>query len=202
MKVRVIMGFFIFFHATSLSMKTGHDLSINDFKLLIPKKEIKERTKQMASKVSQDYSNQRIQGITIVMVMKGALHVVSDLSRALDIPSTLDFVQASSYGQNGTVSGQLSVMGLERLELAGKHVLLVDDIFDTGKTIGALKQELLKKNPASLKTLVLLLKDKPRETKELPDYHLFLIKNQFVIGYGLDYKEKFRDLPDIWVKKD
>ncbi|CAN5155504.1 hypoxanthine phosphoribosyltransferase [soil metagenome] len=188
----------LFFQANSHAMEEQSDLTLKNFIPLISKKAIKQRIHDTAHQLSSEYPGKPL---TLVMVMKGALHITSDLSRSLENATTLEFIQASSYGANGTQSGELTVTGLEKLNLKGKDVLLIDDIFDTGKTITRVKAELLKQNPASLKTVVLLLKKKERDTKELPDYSLFTIENEFVIGYGLDYKEQFRELPDIWVKK-
>ena len=209
MNSRVFLASLFLFPATFFCMEENKsDLTLADFKPLIERDEIQRQIFQVSKRLFADYGPNK--SIMMIMIMKGAIHLASDLSRTLGripgycgagTPSTLDFIQASSYGQNGTESGQLTLSGIERLNLAGKDVLLIDDIFDTGKTLTAVKKELLKLNPASLKTLVLLLKDKKRETTELPDYHLFKIENQFVIGYGLDYKEKFRELTDIWVKK-
>ena len=127
--------------------------------------------------------------------------LTADLMRALAIPSELEYIQASSYGHNGTQAGTLTLVGLEKLNIQGKHVLLVDDIFDTGVTISQIKAELLKINPASLKSLVLLHKIGKSKVPDTPDYVGFPINDRFVIGYGLDYKEQFRGLPDIWAKK-
>lgn len=180
-------------------MQTNSDLSIKDFEPLFYEKDIKARIHETAARLDTDYAKKNP---TLIAIMKGAIHITSDLSRALTIPHEIEFIQTSSYGQNGMESGQLTLFGLDRLNLQDKDVLLVDDIFDTGKTIVAIKEELLKLNPASLKTLVLLTKNKKRDTQEVPDYSVYTISDRFVIGYGLDYKEQFRGLPDICVKKD
>lgn len=179
-------------------MENSSDLTIKDFEPLISKEEIQGAIMRTADQISQDYKGK---SLTLVMIMKGAIHVTSDLMRNLKVPATLEYMQASSYGQNGTEPGKLTLFGIERLNLTGKDVLLVDDILDTGETLYRTKCELQKQNPASLKTLVLLKKSKKLDGWKYADYPILTIGNQFVVGYGLDYKEQFRELPDIWVKK-
>lgn len=112
------------------------------------------------------------------MIMKGAFCLAADLIRELKTPCRLEFVQASSYGHK-TEAGQLTLSGLEKLSLNNKDVLLVDDIYDTGATLLEIKERLRQQMPASIRTLVLLLKNKERKTPEVPDYTLFTIENKF-----------------------
>lgn len=199
MNCRVIfVSLIIFFSSNSYSKQIEADLTIRDFKPLIIKQKIEPRIKELAAQINRDYEGKEI---VLIMVMKGAICFASDLMRKIAVPCTIEFVQASSYGQNGMQAGELTLRGIETLDLAGKDILLVDDIFDTGVTITRIKAELQKHNPASIKSAVFLLKNKPRDIKEVPEYVAFVIENQFVIGYGLDYKELFRGLPDLWVKK-
>ncbi len=135
------------------------------------------------------------------MVLKGALCLTADLIRALKTPLTLETIKAKSYGQRGALRGELILEGLEEIDLESKNILLVDDIFDSGETLRQIVAKLTLKNPKSLRSLVLLSKNTPRETGYLPDYALFHIENLFVIGYGLDYKEHYRGLPGIYVFK-
>jgi len=167
-----------------------------NFRTLISENEIKDRITQIANQLDQDYQDQEI---VLIMVMKGAICLVADLIREIKAPCTLEYVRASSYGQNGTKAGALTLQGVENLSLFGRHVVIVDDIFDTGHTMSEIKKELAKQQPASLKTLVLLLKNKVRSIGDLPDYALFTIEDEFVIGYGLDYKELYRGLPGIYI---
>ena len=132
------------------------------------------------------------------MLMKGAICVTADLIRNIEIPFKLDYVKASSYGANGTRSGELRIEGLDNLDIEGRDVLLVDDILETGKTILGVSEKLQKKNPRSLKTFLLVVKNIPRKTACRPDYVLFDIEDRFVVGYGLDYKEFYRGLPHIY----
>jgi hypoxanthine phosphoribosyltransferase len=167
-----------------------------DSRLLISKEQIDSRIQEVARQIDQDYQGKEI---TLVMVLKGAICVTADLLRAINIPCALEFVQASSYG-HGTESGPLTLRGLENFSLKDRHVIIVDDIFDTGKTMTRIQEQLLLQQPASLKTLVLLLKNRPRSISYVPDYVLFPIEDEFVIGYGLDDKDLLRGLPGVYVK--
>lgn len=163
--------------------------------LLISPEEIEAKIEEAAQKINVEYKERPL---TVVMVMKGALCVTTDLIRKLEIPFKLEYIRASSYGYNGTEAGQLTIDTLDQLEIEGRDVLLVDDIFDSGRTIAGIMEKLREKNPSSIKTLLLLVKDVPRQIDYRPDYVLFDIPNRFVIGYGLDYKELYRGLPGIY----
>lgn len=163
--------------------------------LLISPQEISQKVQEVAKVIDQQYQGEEL---NIIMVMKGAICITADLMRNLHVPVTIDYISASSYGAHGTERGELRVSGLDKLDLSSKNVLIVDDIFDTGATMTTLVSRVQEKNPKSLKTLVLLVKDVPRKTTYRPDYTLFEIENHFVIGYGLDYKENYRELPGIY----
>lgn len=167
-----------------------------NLKQLISENQIQNRIKEVAQQINQEYQGKEI---VLIMVMKGAFMLTADLIREITVPCQVEAVQAMSYGKNGTVSGTLTLRGLEKLSLKDRHVILIDDIFDTGKTMTTIRDQLLLQEPASLKTLVLLLKDKPRSITYTPDYVLFPVENEFVIGYGLDYKELYRGLRGICV---
>lgn len=167
-----------------------------NFQVLISRDQIHYRVKEIAQQINQEYQGKEV---TLIGVLKGALYVAGDLMSEITVPCSIEFVQASSYGQNGTTAGALTVQGLENLSLKDRHIILVDDIFDTGKTMTVIKDQLLLQEPASLKTLVLLLKNRPRSISATPDYVLFPIEDEFVIGYGLDYKELYRGLPGIYI---
>lgn len=171
--------------------------TLQDLKLHLSKDQIARRIQEIAGQIDQDYAGKEI---VLIMVMKGALCLTADLIRAITIPCSLEYVQASSYGQNGSVSGDLKLRGIEELSLKDRHAIIIDDIFDTGNTMTQIKEELLLLQPASLKTLVLLLKNRPRSVSSVPDYVLFPIEDEFVIGYGLDYKELYRGLPGVYSK--
>ena len=132
------------------------------------------------------------------MVLKGSFILVSDLIRHLHLPIRIEAVQAMSYGEGGIVKGEQEIAGVGSLDIKDRHVLLIDDIFDTGETLAELSRKIHEKKPASLRSLVLLTKDVPRNTDFRPDISLFDIEDRFVVGYGLDYKEYYRGLPDIY----
>lgn len=162
--------------------------------VLISSQEIAAKIQDTATMLNEHY---RGKDLTILTIMKGAVCVTSDLIRRLEIPFTLDFIKTSSYGQNGTMSGQLTITHLDHLTIEGRDILIVDDIYDTGKTLAGVMKIIEGQKPKSIKTLMLLVKNVPRSTDYRPDYVLFDIPNRFVIGYGLDYKELYRGLPDI-----
>ena len=163
--------------------------------LLIDKDKIKERLERVSSTLEDMYSGREI---TIIMIMKGAFIFVADLMRQLHISARLETICCSSYGERGIQKGDITISDVDALQLGGKHVLIIDDIFDTGETLAKVFQKIQKKKPTSLKSLVLLSKDVPRHTDYYPDIVLFDIEDRFVVGYGLDYKEYYRGLPDIY----
>ena len=166
-----------------------------NLELLISEEAILTKISEIGKRLDADYKGKEL---TIVMIMKGAICLVADLIRHIHVPCSLEFIQGSSYGQRGTKRGELSVFGLEKINLAKKHVLIVDDIFDSGATLSEVMSRLKLQEPKSLRSLVLLSKKVPRKTDYVPDYVLFEIEDRFVVGYGLDYKERFRGLPGVY----
>lgn len=169
-----------------------------NLELLLSPEEIAGKIEQVAEKLTAEYAGEPL---TLILVMKGAVCIGTDLLRKLPPTTTLEYIKASSYGQNGVQRGALTIDGLDRLALEGKHLLLVDDIFDSGATMEAIASELQKKNPKSLKSLTLLMKNVPHATEYRPDYVLFEIEDRFVVGYGLDLKEEYRGLPGVYAFK-
>lgn len=162
---------------------------------LISKEAISQKIKETAAQIDELYKGQEL---TVIMVMKGAVFVAADLIREMKTPVTLEWMKASSYGANGMTQGELKLLGIENFDLTGKNVLVVDDIFDSGKTMSKIVEKLKEKNPKSLKSLVLVTKKIAREITYRADFSLFEIGNRFVVGYGLDYKEKYRNLPSVY----
>jgi len=169
--------------------------SNSDLEPLIPSSEIALKLKEVGAQIDKEYNGSEL---VIVMVMKGAIMVTADLIRNLHIPVSVEYVKAKSYGKNGMTRGKLAVFGLKELDIKGKNVLIVDDIFDSGTTMTTLIKKFQEKNPKTLRSLVLLLKQVPRKVTYRPDFVLFEIQNRFVVGYGLDYKELYRGLPGIY----
>ena len=166
--------------------------------LLLSPQKINKKVQRVGKELNARYAGKEV---TLIMVMKGAVCIAADLMRELKVPVTVEYIKASSYGARGATPGELSIIGLENLKIEGKEVLLVDDIFDTGNTLTGLVARLKEKNPKSLTTLVLLRKKMQRTGTVVPDYVLFDIENLFVVGYGLDYKERHRHLPGVYVLK-
>jgi hypoxanthine phosphoribosyltransferase len=163
--------------------------------LLISSEQIRKKIAAVGQELDQLYSGQEL---TILMVMKGAICLVADLIREIHLPCAIEFMRASSYGHRGTQKGELVLSGLDELNLKDKNILLVDDIFDSGETFSQIIPQLLAKQPKTLKSLVLLSRKIPKHTRVKPDIVLFEIENQFVVGYGLDYKEHYRGLPGVY----
>jgi hypoxanthine phosphoribosyltransferase len=168
---------------------------LDNLKPLIAKEQIATSIAQAASEIDSEYANR---DLVIVMVLKGAICFTADLIRSMTITCDLQTVQCSSYGAGGTKRGELTIFGLEALEIENRDLLVVDDIFDSGYTLFTLSEALKKKNPSTIKSLVLLTRNAPHVPNFRPDRSLFTIKDEFVIGYGLDYKEKYRGLPAIY----
>ena len=133
-------------------------------------------------------------------ILKGVILFYTDLIRAVKIPLEVDFMAASSY-RRGTTSGELVIKKDTSVNLDGRHVVIVEDIVDSGHTLTLLKKEILSRNPASVKVVTLLDKKERREVPFEPDVVGFVCPNEFVVGYGLDYDERYRNLPYIGVLK-
>ena len=167
----------------------------DQLELLISPEAISEKIRQVSEQLNHDYQGK---DLTLIMVEKGGICITADLMREIKVPFTLECIKASSYGENGMISGTLTLSNINNLNLESKDVLIVDDIFDTGKTMVGIIEQLKLKNPNSIKSLVLLAKSVNRKTTYEPEYVMFNIENRFVIGYGLDYKEYYRGLPGIY----
>lgn len=163
-------------------------------KCLIDSNRIAARVKELAGQISADYAGQPV---LIVGILKGAWVFLADLVRALTIPVQCDFVMLSSYGSGSQSSGQVKLLLDVSLPVAGKHVLLVEDIIDTGLTIPWLKEQLQARGPASIKVCALLDKPARRRQPVTIDYVGFTIPDHFVVGYGIDYAQDYRELPFV-----
>jgi hypoxanthine phosphoribosyltransferase len=163
-------------------------------RVLISKEEIDKKVKEISAKISEDYK-----GLNplFICIMKGSLFFTADLLRNVTTPAQIDFMCVSSYGSSTVSSGTLNVKIDLRSDIEGKHVIVVEDIIDSGNTLYNLKNLLLTRNPASLKICSLLDKPDRRVQNVDVDYVGFQIPDEFVVGYGLDYNENYRTLPDI-----
>lgn len=167
-------------------------------KILLTEKQLQEGIEQLAKQLSADYQNRPI---TIVAIMTGALVLLADLIRRLEMPIHVSLIQASSY-RGGTESGELVIDDSAMLDIEGRDCLLVDDIFDTGKTLTKVTECLKLLKPASIRSVVLLYKEGRQLFPLEPDYYVFKIPDEFVVGYGLDYQDLYRNLPYVGVMEE
>jgi hypoxanthine phosphoribosyltransferase len=163
--------------------------------VLITREQIEARVGQLARRIERDY---RGRDLVMVPLLTGTVPFLADLIRHLSLPLRLDFMGVSSYGA-GTESGELVFTKELRLNVRGRHVLLVDDILDTGRTLCRVTEKLRALRPRSIKTCVLLDKKARRVAKIEADYVGFEIPDLFVVGYGLDFAERYRNLPFVGV---
>ncbi len=159
-------------------------------KVLLKESELAAGVGEMAAAIRQVYGDRPL---TIVGIMTGSVVLMADLIRLLDMPLRVGVVQTSSY--RGTERGSLSINSEMMLDIAGRDVLLIDDIFDTGHTLAKVVGLLQEFGPNSLRSAVLLRKSGRQEVKYLPDFVAFEIPDEFVVGYGLDYNDEYRNLP-------
>lgn len=165
-------------------------------RVLLTQEEIREKVKQLAEAVSRDYKDKKP---LLVCVLKGAVVFLADFMRFLSIPVEIDFMAVSSYGHSTTSSGVVRILKDLDSSIEHKDVIILEDIIDSGLTLSYLRENLLSRNPRSIKIVTLLDKPERRVTDIEPDYCGFRIPDEFVVGYGLDYNEKYRNLPDICV---
>lgn len=171
----------------------------NDMKtILIDREAIKKRVSELGKEIARDY-----QGETplLICILKGSIVFYADLVREIDIPVRFEFMTASSYGSATVSSGVVKIVSELDNKIAGRHVILVEDIVDSGRTIAYIKNDMLTKGVKSLKVCALLDKPDRRVTDVKADYCGFVIPDEFVVGYGLDYDQKYRNFPDIGILK-
>lgn len=167
-------------------------------RVLIDEAALQARVAELAAQIDRDYAG--VDRLLLIGVLKGAFIFLADLARRLHVPHAVDFMAVSSYGM-AAVSGAVRIVLDLREPIEGKHVMLVEDIVDSGKTLAYLHQVLASRNPASLRTCALLRKERP-EALQVPVHYLgFTIPDVWVVGYGLDYADTHRTLPYIGVLK-
>ena len=164
--------------------------------VLVPREEINAKTQELAKKISEDYAGK---DLLLVGVLKGGFVFLADLCRAITIDVSVDFISVSSYGNTMVSSGVVRILKDIDYDITGKHVLIVEDIVDTGLTLTYLKDLFAAKHCASVKVCTMLDKPSRRRVPLEVDYQGIVIPDKFVIGYGLDYAEKYRNLPDVCV---
>ena len=183
-------------HAVGVS---EHDLYPGDIKsVLLSQDQIRERTAELAELVARDYvDNLAGQDLLLVTVLKGAVMFVTDLARALPVPTQLEFMAVSSYGSATSSSGVVRILKALDRDIHDRDVLIVEDIVDSGLTLSWLLRNLATRHPRSLRVCTLLRKPEAVRADVEIAYVGFDIPNEFVVGYGLDYAERYRDLPFI-----
>jgi hypoxanthine phosphoribosyltransferase len=169
-----------------------------DVEVLIDAATVQARVRELAAQISKDYAGQEL---TLIGVMKGSLFFLVDLARAIDLPVTIELMGVSSYHGGTETTGEVRITHDVSRPLHGKNLLLVEDIVDTGLTMQFLLENLGARHPASVKIAALLEKPARARVKVPIDYKGFVIEDRFVVGYGLDYGEKYRNLPFIGVMK-
>lgn len=167
--------------------------------VLIDEEKLQKRIKEIAEKIEDDYKEE---DLVLICILKGAVYFAIDLSKQIkNNVVTLDFMKVSSYGNDFVTSGNVEFILDITTDITGKNVIVVEDIIDSGYTLSFIKDYLSKKKPKSLKLCVLLDKKERREKEVKIDYIGFEIENKFVVGYGLDYEDKYRNLPYVgWVE--
>lgn len=168
---------------------------LDKIKVLIDEEKLRERIEELAIQISNDYNNEEI---ILVCILKGAVYFAVDLSKKITNSEVIfDFMKVSSYGSSTESSGKVELKVDLSSNIEGKNVIIVEDILDTGYTLNYLYDYLKSKNPKSLKICILLDKKERREKEIVVDYTGFEIENKFIVGYGLDYDEKYRNLPYV-----
>lgn len=163
---------------------------------LISEKDVAEKIAQMGAQISKDYEGE---SVYLLCILKGGVFFTTELAKHITVPVTLDFMSVSSYGGGTTSSGIVRIVKDLDTPIEGKNVLIAEDIIDTGRTLAYLMEHLWQRKPKSLKLCTLLDKPDRRVSDVKVDYTGFEIPDEFVVGYGLDYDQKYRNLPYIGV---
>ena len=166
--------------------------------VLVSEEELKTKVRELGAQISRDYEGKNL---VLVSILKGSVVFMADLMRAVSIPCSIDFMVVSSYGGSNTSSGLVKIIKDLDGDLSGKDVLIVEDILDTGITLSNLVPMLKMRHPNSVKICTILDKPSRRKADIKPDYEGFQVPDEFVVGYGLDYDEKYRNLPYIGILK-
>ena len=165
-------------------------------RLLISEEDLQARIRALGEEITSDYAGR---APLLVGVLKGAFMFMSDLSRAIDLPVEFDFMAVSSYGHSTRSSGVVRIVKDLDIDLADRDVIIVEDIIDSGLTLNYLRRNLLARNPASLEVCALLVRENHRVDAAILRYEGFRVPSDFLVGYGLDVNERFRNLSDIRV---
>ena len=170
-----------------------------EFRVLVTKEQLDEKTAELAKAIERDYKGKEL---ILVGVLKGGFIFLSDLVRKISIDLTIDFISVSSYGNSTESSGVVRIIKDIDSDITGKHVLIVEDLIDTGLTLNYLKELFNTKGCASVKLAAILDKPERRKVELTVDYSGITIPDEFVVGYGLDWAGKYRNLPDVCVVEE
>ena len=172
---------------------------LNDIeKVLLSEQQIDEKVKEIGAAISKDFEGK---DVLLVGILKGSVVFMSDLMRAITIPVAIDFMSVSSYGNSSKSTGVVKIVKDLQDDLSGKDVIVVEDILDSGRTLSYLKKHIAAKGVNSISLVTLLDKPDRRVVDVHPDYTGFEVPDEFVVGYGLDYAEKYRSLPFVGILK-
>ncbi|MBO5517231.1 MAG: hypoxanthine phosphoribosyltransferase [Firmicutes bacterium] len=167
--------------------------------VLISKEELAAKVAELGAQISKDYEGEEL---FLIGILKGSVPFMADLMRAITLDVEMDFMSVSSYGSGTKSSGVVRILKDLDSDIAGKNVLIVEDIIDSGLTLAYLKEYLAKRNPKSIKIVTMLSKPARRKADLEADYTGFVIDDKFIVGYGLDIDQKYRNLPYIsWIKE-
>ena len=166
--------------------------------VMISEEKVDARICELAQQISEDYAGKELH---LIVILKGSVFFACELAKRITVPVTMDFMSVSSYGNGMVSAGHITVKKELDEDIEGKDVIIVEDIVDSGNTLFHLRNLLEGRNPASLKIITLLDKPDRRVTDVITDYCVFEIPDEFVVGYGLDYAQKYRNLPYIGVVK-
>lgn len=166
--------------------------------ILVPEEKIIQKVQELGEQITNGYADKNP---LCIGILKGAVPFMADLIRQVKVPLEIDFMSVSSYGKKTSSSGVVRILKDLEKSIEGRHILIVEDIVDTGLTLSYLVQMLQGRNPASIKTVVFLDKESRREVPFTADYQGFVVPDKFVVGYGLDYAERYRNLSFVGVLK-
>ncbi len=165
-------------------------------KPLFSEQQIREAVKRLAAEISRDYKGEEL---VCVCILKGSFMFTADLIREITIPTMVDFIRVSSYGKGTTSKGEITITKDLEMDIKGKNVLIVEDIIDSGLTLKQIRDRLSARHPKSLRIVTLVDKKKRRDVDVPYEYVGFTIEDGFIVGYGIDYAEHYRNLPEILV---
>lgn len=165
-------------------------------RVLISREELRAKVREMGRQISEDYKDKNL---LMVSVLKGSVVFMADLMREITVPLSVDFMYVSSYGSGVKTSGAVKILKDLDIPLEGLDLLIVEDILDSGLTLSSLREILIRRCPRSIRLATLLDKPERRQVDIKPDYSGFEIPDEFVVGYGLDYNERYRNLPFVGV---